>query len=570
MIAQNMKKISVTILFLVIIFSVGFSVWYSPVAFKGYAPYKISELVPIAKNIYKAGNFSLENSQNVFLASSLVDEKGEIATSGNKLTAYLYAQIFKIAGLMSPHELVIFSIIANLLSLLVFAFIVLYLFGFKIAGLFSLVYILIPFNWLQVYSLGTYEFAVFFLALFSLFFLLGREKKHEAVFMFIAGIFLALAALSREVFFLLILIIPVYFWFSQGRKLIVYLLAPIILILSIFYFPALIKENGINNYAKHFFADSDNKEQFSDFNFYSHLYPDAYTYHFERGEFLESYNKKIENTGFLRSLEMKKSLVNLGERSMKPHERFFLGVFLLISHLSRFVSLELIGGPFILFFSLLGLFYLKEKDKQLYKFSIYWVLGTLFLLSFVVLVSRSHLKDFSWLMPFLTALGIFYLLEIFKEKLNLSDGKNMAFLVFLSFILLYSLLVADHVVFGKLYDEPASLKMESYAREAVRANISDNDVIALGLNSKEIVTLNYLTDKSMVVFTEETLKKIIEQNKLREVFENFGVRYILGYSDGFSSVILERTGVSNLASNSIEIRLQDVSPLKSMFMGLVR
>ena len=74
----------------------------------------------------------------------------------------------------------------------------------------------------------------------------------------------------------------------------------------------------------------------------------------------------------------------------------------------------------------------------------------------------------------------------------------------------------------------------------------------------------------MVVFTEETLKKIIEQNKLREVFENFGVRYILGYSDGFSSVILERTGVSNLASNSIEIRLQDVSPLKSMFMGLVR
>ena len=565
-----MKKFGLTILFLVIIFAIGFSVWYSPVVFKGYAPYKISEFIPIAKNIYKTSALSLESKQNVFLASSIIKEKGEIAAAGNKLTAYLYAQLFKITGLLNPNGLILFSILINCATLLIFAFIILRLFGFKIAGLFSFTYILAPFNWMQVYSLGSYEFAAFFLSLFFLFFVLGRGRRSEIAFAFASGFFLALAALSREVFFLLILIIPVYFWFSQKRKLIIYFLIPVVLILSIFYFPALIKEGGGNNYTRHFFTNYDKKGQFFDFNFYSHLYPDAYTYHFERDEFLKDYNKKIENAGFLESLEMKKVLVNLGERSMRMHERFFLGGFLLFSHLSRFVSLELVGGPFVLFFSLMGLFYLKEKDKQLYKFSIYWVLGTIFLLSFVVLVSRSHLKDFGWLIPFLVALGVFYLLETFKEKLNFSKNKNIAFSVFLSFVFLYSLLTADHVVFGKLYDEPMSLKMESYAREIKKANISDGDIVVLGLNSKEIVTLSYLTDKSMVVFFPKTIEKLIEQNKLKEVFDDFGVRYILGYSDNISSDILGQVNVFNIASSSLEIKPSVTSPFKSWFLGLVR
>lgn len=564
-----MKRISVTILFLAIIFSVSFSVWYSPIIFKGYAPYKTSELMPIAKNIYKIGISSLENEKNVFLASSLVKEKGEVAAAGNKLTAYLYAQLFKITGPLSSNGLILFSILINCATLLVFAFMVLHLFGFKIAGLFSLVYILAPFNWMQVYSLGTYEFAVFFLSLFFLFFVLGRNKKGEAAFIFASGIFLALAAISREVFFLLIPIMPVYFWFSQKRKLIIYFLIPVILMLSVFYFPVLIKGGG-DNYARHFFAGSDKKEQFADFNFYSHLYPDAYTYHFERDKFLEDYNKKIENTGFLKSLEMKKVLVNLGERSMKLHERFFLGVFLLFGHLSRFISLELAGGPFVLFFSFIGLIYLKKRDHQLYKFSLYWALGTIFLLSFIVLVSRSHLKDFSWLIPFLVTLGVFYSLEMFKEKLNLSKNKNLAFSVFLSFVLLYSLLTADHVVFGKLYDEPVQLKMESYAREVKKTNILDTDVIALGLNSKEIVTLNYLTDKSVVVFAPGTIERLIKQNKLKEIFDDFGVRYILGYSDSLSLTILEQTDVSNIASSSIDINIKKTSSLQSMFLGLIK
>lgn len=564
-----MKKAGITILFLIIIAGIGFSVWYSPVVFKGYAPYKVSELVPIARNIYKTGVFSLENEQNVFLSSSVVKEKGEIAASGNKLTAYLYARVFKVTGILGPNDLVVASIIFNLLSLLVFSFIILRLFGLKIAGLFSLAYILMPFNWQQIYSLGSYEFGVLLLSLFFLFFILGRDKKNEAAFVLASGIFLALAALSREVFFLLIPILPVYFWFSQKRKLIIYFLIPIIIMLSVFYFPALFKGDG-DNYIKHFFAGPDKKEEFVDFNFYAHLYPDPYVYHFERDEFLANYNEKIEKTGFLESLQMKKVLANLGERSIKLHERFLLGLVLLFSHISKFFSLELMGGPFVLFFSLVGLIYLKTRDKQLYKFSLYWVLGTIFLLSFVVMVSRSHLIDFNWLIPLLASLGVFYLLEIFLEKLVLSYKKSAALFLFLCLVVLYSLLTANHVVFGKLYDDPTQLKMETYAEKIKKSNVLDANVIALGLNSKEILTLNYLTDKSMVVFAPKTIEKLIEQNKLKKAFDDFGVRYILGYDDRVSLNILKHTEVYNIASSSISIDIKETSPLQSMFLGLVK
>ena len=75
--------------FLLLVFLAGFSVWYSPVLFKGYAPYKMTEIMPIAKNLSQTGKFSMEDRQSIFLPTSLINEKGEIATSGNKLSARL-------------------------------------------------------------------------------------------------------------------------------------------------------------------------------------------------------------------------------------------------------------------------------------------------------------------------------------------------------------------------------------------------------------------------------------------------------------------------------------------------
>ncbi len=380
--------------------------------------------------------------------------------------------------------------------------------------------------------------------------------------MFIAGVFLALSALAREAFLLLIPVLCAYLWFSKKRKSIISLLIPVFLILAVFYLPSFFSKDGGNAYLNLFFEENKEERQFTDFNIYGHLYPDAYVYHFERKEFLDDYREKLGRAGFLQSLQMKKVLANRGESGIGILDRFFLGTVLLAGHLSRFVSLESVGGPFVLFFAVLGLLYLKSKNNWLYKFSNWWLIGTLFLLSFAVLVSRDHLRDFNWLVPFLVALGILFLSELFEKKSIL--------FFFLSFVLLYNFVLADHVVFGKIYDSSPALKMESYAQEVKNRDIQDKDVIALGLNSKEQLILNYLADKSTVVLAPDTIKKLIEDEKLAEAFEFFNVKYILGYGDDLSSRILSQAEVSNIASDSIKINPPQTSPFQSFFMGLVR
>lgn len=578
-----MKTIFGKILFLFFIFVAAFSVWYSPVLFKGYTPYKMTEIMPIAKNLSQTGKFSMEDKQSVLLPTSLIKEKGENATSGNKLTVYLYAWIFKVVGVLNPHQLVVAAILLNSLSLAVFAFTVLRLFGFGVAGLFAAIYIFMPYNWESVYSLGTYEFAIFFFSIFFLFFLLGRKAKREALFMSLAGAFLSLSALSREVFFLMLPIMAAFLWFNNksssnqndlslcgkmwNKKRLIYLFVPVILILSVFYFPGFFS-GGENNYSG-FFSGSE-KQKPMDSPFYEHLFPDPYTYHFEREKFLADFDKKIENSGFVESLESKKILANLGIRSMGIIDRLSLGVILLFTHLSRFISLEFVAGPFVLMFALLGLYSLREKDKNFYRFSIYWFLGTMLLLSFVVVASRSHLRDFNWIIPVLASLGIFFFADILKDNLKLSKRQSIMFLSVMSFLFVYNLILADHVVFGKVYDGNPSRKLEAYAQEIKKMVVKDGEVIAVGLNPKEEIILSYLADKSMVIFAPKTIIKLSEEGKIAEAFKKFNVKYILGYNSELASWIEKDTSVKNLTSSNVKLTDSKTSPLKSFFMGVVR
>lgn len=564
-----MKKTLTKIIFLFIVFIASFSVWYSPVMFKGYAPYKMTEILPIAKNVHKTGIYSMEDKKGVFLPVSLIKEKGEIATSGNKLSVYLYAGIFKFTGVLNPNKLVVVSIIINSLSLLIFAFIVLRLFGFGVAGLFSAIYIFTPYNWESVYSLGTYEFAIFFFALFSMFFLLGREKKRESVYMILAGIFLVLSALSREVFFVTMPILAVFLWCSNKKKNMIYLLAPIILIISIFYLPSLFG-NDRNNYSSYFVKSEEQGKQSMDSTFYEHLYPDPYTYRFEKKEFLDGNREKISKMNFVEALSQKKVLDNLGIKKIGLLDRFFLGIILLFTHLSRFFSLEIFGGTFMLMFVLVGFYSIKQKDNYFYRFSVYWLSGTMLLLSFGALVSRSHLRDFNWIFPLLASLGIFFFWKLFKDNLGVSRKTGAILLGIISVIFVYHLVLADHVIFGKIYDGNPALMIETYSKKIKEKNISDNDVIAIGLNSKEQLVLNYIADKSMVIFAPKTIRKLIEEKKLQEIFDEFGVKYFLGYDDKLSLEISANARVENIASKTIKVNQPEISPLKSLFMGLVR
>jgi hypothetical protein len=523
---------------------VAFAVWYSPVLIKGYAPYKMTELMPLAKNIHQTGLYSMESDKNVFLASSLIKENGHLSAVGNKFTAYLYAGLFKLTGgAWTPQNLILFSVFLTSLSLLIFSYLVFLLFGWRISLLFSLVYIFLPFIWISVYSLGTYEFALFFFAIFTFLFLTNKEKKYEWLSVFFAGIFLAFAAFSRETFLLAVPFTAVYLWFYRNKKTAVVFVIPIILLLSFFYLPSFFKDNGGNYYMNMLSTKGVERKQFRDFNFYGHLYPDPYVYHFEKEKFLGDYGAQIKQAGFLESLRMKKVLVNMGERGLSFFERTSLGSVLFAGHFSDFFSIEELAGPFALIFIIFGMIYLRNKNRELYKFSLLWILGATFLMSFVAVVSRSHLRDFNWFVALLISLGIFFLADLIRKKFNLSENKRFIVAGILVCALLANFLLGNYLNFRRIYGKGRAISMEVYAQKIKEADIPNNGTIAIGLDSKDQLVLNYLAGKSTVILTPETVERLIAKNKLKEAFEFFGVKYILGYDENISAKIKEISGV---------------------------
>lgn len=541
-------------------------VWYSPFLFKGYSPDAVNDQLVLARNLDKSGKFSLYNDHGVLLASDMVSEAGETSSIGNKLTARLYSKIFDTFGQMEISEIVTVSVIINSLTLLTYAFLVYYLFGVKTSLVFSLVYSFLPTNWRNVYALGNYEFSFLFLSLFFLLFFFGREKKYSQIYLAVSGFFLSLTVLAKEAYLITLPVLFVFLLLQKKRKELVWVFAPILIVMSLFYFPSFFA--GENVYKGQLLTQAPDKQY--DFSLAGHLYPDYYTFRFDREDFLKQY-EQIEKgeQGFIKSINVKKAAANVGVKDINLWERFIVGSNLFLAHTARFLSLEDMGGPFIFSLGFLGALYLRKRDVFLQKFFVWWIGSSIFLFSFVAIAGRNHLMDFGWAIALLVALGAGYLFEVVSRNFDLSGRKKMIMGVLAAIILVYGLLVTDHAAWGRAYDS-AILKTYAYADAIKGKNIASQDVVATGIRHDENLTLNFLADRSLIVFRPETMEKILAQGKGKEVFQEFNIKYILGYPDDLSQKIAKSTGANIIATDKINYKIPESSPAKSLLMNLIR
>jgi hypothetical protein len=138
-------------------------------------------------------------------------------------------------------------------------------------------------------------------------------------------------------------------------------------------------------------------------------------------------------------------------------------------------------------------------------------------------------------------------------------------------LVIYSLVLADHVMWGKEYDNSTVPLVLNYADRVKEKNISSQDVVALPLTANDAYNLNFNTEKSFVVFGKDTVSKLLLQNKLKEAFDKFGVKYILGYSPELSAQIASSTGAVIIADSMIQTDNQDLEMNNKMwFLNLVK
>ncbi|MBU1102524.1 hypothetical protein KJ853_02600, partial [Patescibacteria group bacterium] len=340
------------VLFFLSCLAAGF--WISPLLFKGYSPDSVGGGSLLARNLAISGKYSLENSQNIILSSTQVGEQGLPSSIGNRLTPQIYSYIIEIFGPLSVNKIVLVSVFLNALALLIFSLATLKLFGFKLAVLFSFVYMLLPSCWRSPYTISGYEFAILFFAVFLLFFVLAWQSKArlKIIYLIVSGLFLAFSALSKEAFWLMLPVIFIFFAAKRNWRSLLWFFASAILIIGVFYLPQFL--SGKNSYLTLLFPDA-GKINFSEYSYYAHLFPDPYTYHNLKDDFVKSQKDLVVREGIFNSLETRKVLANMGYESIGIIYRIILGFYLLIRHIFRFFSFETYGGPLIFILFILGI-----------------------------------------------------------------------------------------------------------------------------------------------------------------------------------------------------------------------
>ncbi len=556
------------------LFVIACLVWYSPVLFKGYASYDLSPQIILGRNLSQTGFYAMENDFNVMLAPESISEEGRPAAIGNRLTAFLYSKIFELTGISEASSLLLLSVFIHALTLLLWTGLTFYLFNFRTSLVFGLLYLLMPFYWSLPFHVGAYEFALFFLALSFVLYFYGISQKNKSsrsgrhwLSLIVAGFFLALACMARESFFLIAPFFLLYLWLSRQKAEGFYLFASFGIIISFLWLPHL---SG-NAYLQHFTTQAPEEIKSADYTFYGHLFPDPYTYHFEKEAYLGELQEKISNEefDFISRVDKTRLMQNLGLASISFFDRIKAGFVLLFRHLARFFSFDELGGSFTTLFLILGAFVLKRENKLLFRLFFFWLGGVVFTLSFVILAGRSYLADIGWPVVLLASLGLLALAGVLADNFFGLKRKGLVTAIVL-LLIVYNLILANHLSWSRHYDQASALKIEAFSQKINQLEVPSSSVIAANLRNNEMMKLNYLTDRSLVYFSPKTMEKILAEGRLNEIFKEFKVDFILGYSEQLSGKMTEQAAVRLIASSSYKPEEKTFSRNKSWLLNLIK
>lgn len=504
-----------------LIFASYFSIHYYQIFYKGYPLDVYDSNLTLARNLHFTGLGYIEDEKNIYLSTDLVAERGQKNDAGNKLTPIFYKYIFDLFGF--SYNLPIFVSLFLWSLSAVFIFLILYkFFNIWIGLIGSIIDILLPYFWIASTTAGFYELAILFF-IFGLFFYLKREKYY---YLFFAGIFFALAILARNAFVISAAAIAIFELYQRKSiKRLIFLTLPMFLIVGFSFTVDLIK--GENYYLT---------EKSNSFSYYSELFPDSYTYHFNKEQYLEQIKNEVkgDTANFLEMYGY-----NLG---FKGKVKLYLNS--AIYYLKNFFRLPILGGPMILLLMILGFYYLLKENKLLAKLFFIWLTIWYLGLIFMKTSNYNHFIEIRLIIVALSAFGFFKFLKVIFEDQKNSLKKNL-WLGLIFIFLFYQFFLTTKFILGRAYEGNNLMTLAVPLIEKVNSlQISPkNDVMAVDTHPALIGALNYYTNKNYIYFAPETVKKLITEKKLKEAFAYYGVTYAIDYGQDLNQGILDQTEI---------------------------
>ena len=511
-----------------------------PVFHKGFSPSISPDNLVLARNLSLGSKYSYESEKNIVLSSSLVAEKGMPASTSNRLTPLIYSKVFNIFGFNQKIPLYVSIFLYAFTTILLFL-LVLRLFSLKIALIFAGIDIFMPFVLAGSVWFGFYEWAMLFFTIAVLIYL--WKKKANWLRLFLSGSFFVLAALARNAFlisFIPFLIYDFYsnFIYKKNRRAVRLWLWPAIKRAFIFILPVLLLWGGfmIQDYIQ---KDINRYVASGDAGYNGHLFRDPYTYHFDK----DNYIKEIQDTtngetlvfleGYGYDINLKQKLITY----------FYSAKY----YLNEFFRQPTLGGPLIIFFLILGAIYLFRTKRRLFDLAIFWIAILFFILIFVFRTSNwDHFLEIRFPLILLISLGVYWIASWLGQ--NIKSKKVYYWLVVGLFLVLFSHLIqADKWLFHEKYLYSGMSERLGLVELIKKTDleIGLDEVIATGV-PRSVFLLNYYADYNYIYFTPETIKKLLQENKLQWAFDQFGVTKVIGYPSELTESIIERAEVENI------------------------
>ena len=473
----------------------------APVVYKGYAPTGLHENIILARNLAVSGKYSIENQKNVILSSSKIAQEGVVSTFGNKLTIYIYSFIFKILG-FSPNlpfyaSVLMFAFSAVLIFLIIFE-----IFGnFWLAATASSLDLFMPFVWKGSLFAGAYEFAVVFFLLGLLLYIKWRSKNPYVLVL--SGLFFGLAIASRNAFLFSVLAIAFYeFYRTRKWKWAVFVAAPALAVFLLL--------GALNN--------SYVKSTDESFTRYGHLFPDPYTYHFEKDEYIKDVALSSNDPEFVEFLAKYGYSVPLS-KTIRVYAWSF------IFYIKESFSLINFGGPLFVFLAFFGAVMLYKEKREWFAFCVFWL--SLLYLGLILLKTNNwdHFLEIRPIIILFISFAVWKIIGIFK--IYFSQKKSVLLSAVFVSLLAFQLFYTNKWLFHQDYEASFMPKANLIIDNLKKRGLSKEDVIAVDHNQNATAILNYYTDLSFVYFSHETLEKLEEKGNLQDVLKKFGVTYLI-------------------------------------------
>lgn len=279
-------------------------------------------------------------------------------------------------------------------------------------------------------------------------------------------------------------------------------------------------------------------------------YPDPYTYEFDR----EWYDEKMiaergSESSYLATRDLHRRITfDVGASGVA--KSLVAGLWLLVHNLLEYIHLDTVGGTVMWLCILLGAVHLFWKRKRFFLFCLGLVLSMELIVRFGLQFQRSHVQTIGWMFVLFAAIGVTEIVDGLITHLSTYRKTRVlpgVVTAVIALLLTVHLLQVDRAVLARQYMRGESLQAVSDAQ--LLSQIPEDALVATHHGGSE----GMLSDRDQINFQEATIERLLDQYKLREAFDHYGVTHINRYPQELSNRIVQQSNVSVVTVSEDEV-----------------